>query len=388
MNPMRYTSLAWPVAGVAVAAAALGYWLFGLRGVVLWVPLGTSATLLLRLLGRRAPGLAIAVPLLIAAAALFDASTLGWGGADAPDGTRYKASPVGLSHVLSPHQPVSPTVDCRWHLTSGDADLCAMAPGAEGEYRQLRAVFPLVSLAITVSLVGAVAQCRHAWRRRFPHRVAACAVAVLSALALWLFSRSLGPAVAVLADLDVGTGGTLGTMEVTAAILLCLSAAAVSRTEPSYNTWHARRGLMRKFNTSAARVFVGVAIGTLATLPLLAAVQEQKPAPPAETKAPPIAGKWTMSLELEVFTATPTLVIRQDGEKITGTYIGRYGEFPFEGTLKGRALAFAFKMNAEGTEIQMSFTGDVAADGRTMKGRVTISELGDGSWSAKRAETL
>ena len=55
---------------------------------------------------------------------------------------------------------------------------------------------------------------------RFPHRAVALTAAVLPALALWLFSRSVGPALAVLAPLEVGTGGNLGTMEVTAAILL------------------------------------------------------------------------------------------------------------------------------------------------------------------------
>jgi len=102
-----------------------------------------------------------------------------------------------------------------------------MAPGGDVAYRQLLAVFPLVCSTIVVCLIASVAQCRQAWRRRFPRRVAACGAAVLSALALWLFSRSLGPALAVLAPLDVGTGGTLGTMEVTAATLLCLAAGAV-----------------------------------------------------------------------------------------------------------------------------------------------------------------
>ncbi|MGQ0735502.1 MAG: hypothetical protein ACT4QD_17840 [Acidobacteriota bacterium] len=227
MKAMRLRKLGWSVAGVAVVAAGLGYWLFGPLGVALWVPLAGSATVLLHFLRGFAPGLAMTVPLLVAGAALYDASTLAWGGADAPDGTRYKVSPIGLSHVLSPRQPVSPTVNCRWQFASGDADLCAMAPGAEIEYRQLLAVFPLLWVGIIVCLVGSVAQCRQAWRRRFPHRVAAWGAAVLSALALLLFARSLGPALAVLAHLEVGIGGTLGTMEVTAAILLCLAAGAV-----------------------------------------------------------------------------------------------------------------------------------------------------------------
>jgi hypothetical protein len=228
MKTVALRELGLAVAAVAVVAAGLGYWLFGPLGVALWVPLTASATFILYLLRGLSRGLAMVVPLLLAGAALYDASTLGWGGADAPDGTRYKASPVGLSHVLSPRQPVSPTVNCRWYFASGDADLCAMAPGAEAAYRQLLAVFPLICLSIVVCLIGCLGQCRRSWRLRFPHRVVAGTAAVLPALALWLFSRSLGPALAVLAHLEVGTGGTLGTMEVTAAILLCLAAAVVT----------------------------------------------------------------------------------------------------------------------------------------------------------------
>ena len=45
---------------------------------------------------------------------------------------------------------------------------------------------------------------------------------------------------------------------------------------------------------------------------------------------------------------TPTLELKQDGEKITGTYTGRYGTSPLQGTLKGRALEFAFQIERRG----------------------------------------
>jgi len=46
---------------------------------------------------------------------------------------------------------------------------------------------------------------------------------VVPALAMWLFARSVGHALAALEGLSVGTGGTLGTMQVTVAILLSLA---------------------------------------------------------------------------------------------------------------------------------------------------------------------
>ena len=111
----------------------------------------------------------------------------------------------------------------------------------------------------------------------------------------------------------------------------------------------------------------------------LAAAQE---AP--KTAPPSIAGKWALTLVTEAFTATTALELKQEGEKITGTYTGRYGSFPLEGTLKGRALEFAFTMNADGTPTAMSFAGEVAADGQTMKGKATLGEMGEATWTAAR----
>ncbi|MGH9849550.1 MAG: hypothetical protein ACREBD_06795 [Blastocatellia bacterium] len=225
MKAMALQDIGLAVVTVAVVAAGLGYWLFGPLGVALWVPLAVFATVTLHFLGRASPGLALAVPLLLAAALLHDSSTLTWGGADAPDGTRYKISPIGITQVLSPNQTVSPTVKCRWYFAGGDADMCAMAPGATLAYRQLLAIFPVICLGIVICLVGCLGQCRQSWRRRFPNRVVACTAAVPPAIALWLFSHSPSSALAVLTDLESGVSGTLGTMEVTAAILLCLAAA-------------------------------------------------------------------------------------------------------------------------------------------------------------------
>lgn len=105
-----------------------------------------------------------------------------------------------------------------------------------------------------------------------------------------------------------------------------------------------------------------------------------------DAKAIDIAGKWSMSLEMANGTGTPTLTLKQDGEKIGGTYAGRYGEFPLTGTLKGTVIEFAFTMTAEGTDVEMSFEGEVASDGQSIKGSAVLGPLGDASWTAKRAK--
>jgi hypothetical protein len=133
--------------------------------------------------------------------------------------------------------------------------------------------------------------------------------------------------------------------------------------------------------TTTARVWLMAAL----TVAAFAGVQAQEKGKPAPVN---ITGKWTMSLEMEAFTATPGLEFKQDGEKVTGTYTSaRYGAFPFQGKIKDRALEFTVKMNAEGTEIELSLSGEVAADGQTMKGKGSLSGVGDATWSAKREKS-
>jgi hypothetical protein len=108
---------------------------------------------------------------------------------------------------------------------------------------------------------------------------------------------------------------------------------------------------------------------------------QQAPAKPAAT----IAGKWNVALEMASGTASPTLELTQDGEKVGGFYQGRYGKFALKGTLEARALDFSFQMDVEGTDVTMKFRGEVAADFQSMKG---VAEIADSEvpWTAKRAE--
>ncbi|HEX6644766.1 MAG TPA: hypothetical protein VF037_08810 [Gemmatimonadales bacterium] len=208
---------------LAAVGAALGWWMFALRGALLFGAVGVAVAVAVGYAGARSPRLAAGVALLTAAILLFDASTLGWGGTDAPDGSRYKASPVGLSHVLTPHAPASDTADCGWYGASGYAQDCAV--GDEVAFRRLQAVYPLVIVALVLGLAGAGLGLDRAPRARRMQRSLAAAVLLCAVGAVVLFAGSLRPALAALTELPVGVGGTLGTMEMSLAMLLALAAA-------------------------------------------------------------------------------------------------------------------------------------------------------------------
>lgn len=97
-----------------------------------------------------------------------------------------------------------------------------------------------------------------------------------------------------------------------------------------------------------------------------------------------LTGKWMMTLELEVGTSSPVLVLKQDAEKLTGTYTGRYGEYPLAGKIDGRKVEFVVTINAEGTETLMSFAGELTPAGDVLKGGAELGGMGQATWFAKR----
>lgn len=106
---------------------------------------------------------------------------------------------------------------------------------------------------------------------------------------------------------------------------------------------------------------------------------QDKPTPPAK-----VAGAWQTTLEMEVGNASIVLTFVQDAEKLTGTYAGRYGKYPLVGKVTGRQLDFVVTINAEGTETQMHFIGEIDAAGAALKGSANLGGMGDAGWYAKR----
>jgi hypothetical protein len=99
-----------------------------------------------------------------------------------------------------------------------------------------------------------------------------------------------------------------------------------------------------------------------------------------------VAGKWNVTLQLESITGHPVILLKQDGEKLTGTYeSARYGQSELKGTIKEKEIEFAISFVAEGMQTQGVFGGTV--DGDTMSGNCSFEGAGDGTWSASRVKS-
>jgi hypothetical protein len=97
-----------------------------------------------------------------------------------------------------------------------------------------------------------------------------------------------------------------------------------------------------------------------------------------------VAGPWQFTIELSMGTSTPVVTFKQDGEKLTGTYEGRYGKSTLEGTVKDNQIEFTLTIVAEGTPVSAVFAGVYEAG--AMKGNVEYEGAGDGIWTATRLQ--
>ena len=95
-----------------------------------------------------------------------------------------------------------------------------------------------------------------------------------------------------------------------------------------------------------------------------------------------VTGKWAFNVETAAGAGTPTMTFKQDGEKLTGHYSGQLGESDLTGSVKGADISFTFTVDAQGTMIKAAYSG--TADKDSMKGKVVLEGLGDGTFTAKR----
>ena len=112
------------------------------------------------------------------------------------------------------------------------------------------------------------------------------------------------------------------------------------------------------------------------------------PAKPPATSAPAgnstdISGEWAFQVETAAGSGSPTFTFKQDGEKLTGQYKGAFGEAPLTGTFKDGKIEFTIKVEAQGQQVTLKYTGTLEKDG-TMKGNVDLGDVGSGTWTGKR----
>jgi hypothetical protein len=98
-------------------------------------------------------------------------------------------------------------------------------------------------------------------------------------------------------------------------------------------------------------------------------------------------GNWKWSSTFNNNTVESTLKLKQEGEKLTGTYVGRGNtESPIEeGTIKDNVLSFKVTREFNGNKFTIKYSGTLSGD--TIKGKTSFERDGqaqDRDWEAKR----
>lgn len=104
---------------------------------------------------------------------------------------------------------------------------------------------------------------------------------------------------------------------------------------------------------------------------------------PVSAQSLDVSGEWTMAVNTDNSQVAATLVIKQDGEKITGSIRSDMGEQTVEGTMKEKTLSFAFTFPApDGSSMIVTMIGTV--DGGSIKGTYDAGGMMAGDWTATK----
>lgn len=124
-----------------------------------------------------------------------------------------------------------------------------------------------------------------------------------------------------------------------------------------------------------------------AAAPTAAAAAPRAAAPAAAASAggaSNVSGKWDITFNMGGNPMPATANFTQTGDKVSGTLASDAGETPITGTITGQALKLAFTVETPQGALEITMTGDVAAD--SIAGKAMLTGLGEAEWTGKRVK--
>ena len=101
-----------------------------------------------------------------------------------------------------------------------------------------------------------------------------------------------------------------------------------------------------------------------------------------DAQATNVTGEWLFNVTTDQGGGTPTITFKQDGEKLTGKYVGQLGNADLTGTVKGAAIHFTFTIDVQGQQAPVTYDGTVEKN--TMKGKLDIGGMVNGTFTATK----
>jgi len=91
-----------------------------------------------------------------------------------------------------------------------------------------------------------------------------------------------------------------------------------------------------------------------------------------------MTGDWSMFVETPMGTGTPEFILKQEGDVLSGTYMGTFGEAPVTGKVTGNQFVIEFVSS----DRKNVYTGTVEGD--KCKGTLNIQGIGDGKFEGEK----
>lgn len=95
-----------------------------------------------------------------------------------------------------------------------------------------------------------------------------------------------------------------------------------------------------------------------------------------------VTGTWKAKVYLGDQTGSPIFVLKQDGEKLTGTYSGALGEAQVRGTVKGNEIVLDFDVSGAA----IHYAGKIDVEGKKIDGSVDYGGQASGTFTATKSE--
>jgi hypothetical protein len=95
-----------------------------------------------------------------------------------------------------------------------------------------------------------------------------------------------------------------------------------------------------------------------------------------------VTGTWIMAVETGAGSGSPTFVLVQKGDALSGSYKGMLGEAQVTGTVKGDEVTIEYKVEGQGQTLAVKYSGKT--DGKTMSGKVSLGQLGEGTFTGTK----
>lgn len=95
-----------------------------------------------------------------------------------------------------------------------------------------------------------------------------------------------------------------------------------------------------------------------------------------------VTGTWIMAVQTSAGSGSPTFVLVQKGDALSGSYRGQLGEAQVTGTVKGDDVTIEYKVDGQAGSLAVKYSGKT--DGKTMSGKVSLGQLGEGTFTGTK----